>query len=132
MPHEVDAELFCLLSSTFPELALGLCCSGTFFYMILCLAESAACGSVICFSNRVSASEGDADGALPCDVGQEYELCDDAEYEKMEKFLQEKLAHPSGNRPTPQNMEPMTHRRIYPDVGAGRNAHSKPKRVEEL
>jgi len=38
------------------------------------------------------AAEGDPEGALPCDNGEEYHFCDDSEYKKMEDVVQEHLA----------------------------------------
>jgi len=44
------------------------------------------------------AAEGDEEGPLPCDRGQEYYFCDDEEFRRMEAAVQERLAR---RRPTP-------------------------------
>ncbi|CAE8652587.1 unnamed protein product, partial [Polarella glacialis] len=70
------------------------------------------------------AAEGDEEGALPCDDGEEYALCDDEEFSNMEKVVQEHLAR-RGPGPTPQSDEPLTHRRHYHDLHL-----SRPRREE--
>mmetsp|Transcript_3807 Transcript_3807/g.8888 ORF Transcript_3807/g.8888 Transcript_3807/m.8888 type:complete len:560 (+) Transcript_3807:632-2311(+) len=37
------------------------------------------------------AAEGDKEGPLPCDRGEEYHICDDKEYEKMDSYVKERL-----------------------------------------
>merc|ERR1712129_417443 len=40
----------------------------------------------------VAAAEGDAEGPLPCDEGQQYEHCSEEEAKKIEEYLQGALA----------------------------------------
>lgn len=62
------------------------------------------------------AAEGDEEGPLSCDVGEEYINCGDEEFVKMENFVQERLRQ-RGERPTdgpkPISTEPLMHRRVW-------------------
>lgn len=58
------------------------------------------------------AAEGDDEGPLPCDHGQEYQECSDEEFEKMTSFVQSKLGE--GNPVDAVSEEPVLNRRIYP------------------
>jgi len=64
------------------------------------------------------AAEGDDEGPLPCDHGQEYMLCDDKEFAKMSSYIQKRLAAQTTTSapavvPLPGNAE-TKNRRVYP------------------
>jgi len=70
------------------------------------------------------AAEGDDEGPLPCDVGEEYLLCNDTEFRKMDDYVQQRVAaRRDGNIAHPLSSEPLKHTRVYP---------RKPKRRNEL
>jgi len=70
-----------------------------------------------------AAAEGDDEGPLPCDHGQEYEDCSDEEFQKMTDFVQSRLgaAKPEEH----PEVEPVLNRRSY-------LTPMKPKRKDEL
>jgi len=72
------------------------------------------------------AAEGDDEGPLPCDVGQEYHFCDDAEFQRMERAVQERLARrpPAGTGARPQGGR-RRHQRIWPEERWPRGAQQE-------
>jgi len=63
------------------------------------------------------AAEGDEEGPLPCDHGMELELCDDAEFNKMAEYVDERLKnrklHPNQSAEAAAQFPKAVHRRIY-------------------
>merc|ERR1712079_40587 len=66
------------------------------------------------------AAEGDHEGPLPCDHGEEYFPCDDQEYHKMKQYVEEKLVShrlqvkESDKLEASQTAQPVENRRIWP------------------
>jgi len=69
------------------------------------------------------AAEGDEDGPLPCDRGEEYFLCDDEEFKKMESLVQERLAR---TRSATEEPSRESHR---PKAGVSTARHRRDQRV---
>eukprot|EP00933_Yihiella_yeosuensis_P030606 TRINITY_DN24231_c0_g1_i2.p1 TRINITY_DN24231_c0_g1~~TRINITY_DN24231_c0_g1_i2.p1 ORF type:complete len:304 (+),score=54.71 TRINITY_DN24231_c0_g1_i2:31-912(+) len=59
------------------------------------------------------ASEGDDEGLLDCDEGQEYQGLNDADVEEVEAYLQHRLANKNATSFKPKSTSPMTHDRLY-------------------
>eukprot|EP00747_Dinoflagellata_sp_TGD_P206528 gnl/TRDRNA2_/TRDRNA2_80228_c0_seq1.p1 gnl/TRDRNA2_/TRDRNA2_80228_c0~~gnl/TRDRNA2_/TRDRNA2_80228_c0_seq1.p1 ORF type:complete len:618 (+),score=131.12 gnl/TRDRNA2_/TRDRNA2_80228_c0_seq1:46-1899(+) len=66
------------------------------------------------------AAEGDEEGPLPCDVGQEYEIIDESESKRMKDWIVKHIAaQPKRSQlpPPPEGHErPPQHRRVYPGL----------------
>lgn len=81
------------------------------------------------------ASEGDNEGPLPCDHGEEYHIRDDAEFLKMKEYVDKELeARTKGSeRPGAGKIQPLKNTRIYPGLGrVGEGGRPKRSRKEEL
>jgi len=72
------------------------------------------------------AAEGDEEGPLPCDRGEEYFFCDDKEFQKMENYIQERLVRRRDETPAAEPLAPS------PEAVAGGPLHQRvwPRREE--
>lgn len=81
------------------------------------------------------AAEGDDEGPLPCDHGQEYHLCDDEEFKVMKDYVDDKLAAKralGAGQPVPTGEAP-THQRVWTrQRGGDRRTASKGSPRAEL
>jgi len=84
------------------------------------------------------AAEGDMEGALPCDNGQEYFFCDDDEFKKMEDVVQAHLARSQAgkektNKPSPSKIGGPAPLRVWPKAArASASQKRKTGKNEEL